>query len=88
MRRLRRLVERARSAPHNIDFNDLLWVIKRCGYEGKQRKGTSHWVYLHPAHPLLFLNIQRSRGKAKAYQVRQLLEQIDDFDLLSGVLDD
>jgi hypothetical protein len=46
--------------------------IEKLGYECRSGKG-SHILFRRGT---LFLNLQSQRGKAKAYQVRQVLEQL------------
>ena len=47
-------------------------------YFGEARqKGTSHRVYKTPWQGDPRVNIQNKKGKAKAYQVKQVLEAID-----------
>jgi hypothetical protein len=62
--------------PKNIRFAD---VCKVCdAYFGEARqKGTSHRVYKTPWQGDPRVNIQHKKGKAKAYQVKQVLEAID-----------
>ena len=67
---------RMRQNPKNIRFTD---VCKVCdAYFGEARqKGTSHRVYKTPWQGDPRVNIQNKKGKAKAYQVKQVLEAID-----------
>ena len=69
--------------PKGIRFNDL---AKVCDYFfGKPRKsGTSHRVYKTPWPGDPRVNIQNSRGKAKAYQVRQVLLAINRLENSDG----
>jgi hypothetical protein len=62
--------------PKGIRFTD---VIKVCNhYFGKPRqKSSSHHVYKTPWIGNPRVNIQNEKGKAKAYQVRQILAAID-----------
>ena len=62
--------------PNVVRFNDL---CKVCEYFfGKPRNsGTSHRVYGTPWPGNPRVNIQNSRGTAKAYQVRQVLAAIE-----------
>ena len=65
-----------RRNPKGIRFNDLAKVCEH--YSGKPRSsGSSHRVYKTPWAGDPRVNIQSSRGKAKAYQVRQVLLAID-----------
>jgi hypothetical protein len=55
-----------------VRFNELCKVCEH--YFGKPRtKGTSHRVYRTPWQGDPRVNIQNAKGKAKAYQVRQVL---------------
>ncbi len=76
MDRITALVERMRRAPPNVGYGDL---CKVCDHHfGKARQeGTSHRVYKTPWHGDPRVNIQKGdAGKAKLYQVRQVLEAI------------
>ncbi|NCO76642.1 MAG: toxin HicA [Cyanobacteria bacterium] len=64
-----------RKNPQNVNFNDL---VKVCDYYfGKPRQqGTSHRVYKTPWLGDPRVNIQEKNGKAKVYQVKQVLTAI------------
>ena len=65
-----------RQNPKGVRFNDLCKVCEH--YFGKARsKGTSHRVYRMPWQADPRVNVQNSKGKAKAYQVRQVLWAIE-----------
>lgn len=67
---------RMRGNPGNIRFSELCKVCD--WYFGKPRQsGSSHRVYKTPWPGDPRVNIQSARGKAKAYQVRQVLAAID-----------
>ncbi len=75
MNRIERLVEQLRAAPQNVRFRELAQVCEH--YFGKPRQlGTSHQVYKTPWPGDPRVNIQAARGKAKTYQVRQVLRAI------------
>jgi len=62
--------------PRNIQFSDLCKVCDH--YFGKARQsGTSHRIYKTPWQGDPRVNIQDSYGKAKVYQVRQVLKAIE-----------
>ena len=69
------LVTQMRLNPKGIRFSDL---CKVCDYYfGKPRQsGSSHRVYKTPWQGDPRVNIQNDQGKAKAYQVRQVLKAI------------
>jgi hypothetical protein len=77
-----RVLDSARRGPANVSFDDLCSLVERIGYV-KRRQTGSHRIYRHPARPdLPLINLQRSRsGKAKPYQVRQVLDIIDTYNL-------
>lgn len=69
--------------PKGIRFNELTKVCDH--YFGKPRKsGTSHRVYKTPWSGDPRVNIQNSRGKAKTYQVRQILLAIERLESSDG----
>jgi hypothetical protein len=65
-----------RRAPANVRFADLLNLCVEYFGEPRQR-GTSHAVFKTPWPDDPRVNIQQDRGKAKAYQVRQVLLAIE-----------
>lgn len=77
------IVAKMRRSPKGIRFNDLCKVCDQ--YFGKPRKsGTSHRVYKTPWAGDPRVNIQNARGKAKAYQVRQVLLAIERLESNDG----
>ncbi len=72
-----KILARMRVAPHDVPFDD---VSKVCEFFfGMPRNnGTSHKVFKMPWLGDPRVNLQKgSSGKAKAYQVRQVVEAID-----------
>jgi len=70
------LVSEIRGNPKGVRFTDLCRVCEH--YFGQPRqKGTSHRIYRTPWQGDPRVNIQDDRGKAKAYQVRQVLKAIE-----------
>ena len=68
-----------RNAPQNISYSDLRSVCVDFFGEPRQ-SGTSHAVFKTPWPGDPRVNIQKSKGgKAKPYQVRQVLRAIDKF---------
>jgi hypothetical protein len=71
-----KILEQMRSEPANIRFADLKKVCE--AYFGKPRQsGTSHAIFKTPWPGDPRVNIQDDKGKAKPYQVRQVLLAID-----------
>lgn len=69
------IVVRMRGNPKGVRFADL---CKVCDYYfgSPRQRGTSHRVYRMPWQGDPRVNIQNDKGKAKAYQVRQVLAAI------------
>ncbi len=59
-----------------VSFNDLCKVCDHYFGEARQQSG-SHRIYKTPWPGDPRVNIQNSKGKAKAYQVRQVLKAIE-----------
>jgi hypothetical protein len=62
--------------PTNIRFSDLCRVCDHYFGEARQNS-TSHKVYKMPWQGDPRVNIQNSNGKAKAYQVKQVLKAVE-----------
>ena len=73
MGRFEKLVQRATEAPGNLRFSDLCALAEMAGFIFDRAAG-SHKIYKHPAG--FMMNFQDVNGKAKPYQVRQLLDFI------------
>jgi predicted RNA binding protein YcfA (HicA-like mRNA interferase family) len=77
----RRILERARNNPNDVRFSDLLTLVEAFGYTLARITG-SHRIFEHPDAPTV-LNLQPGKsGKAKPYQVRQFLKEIEQHGLL------
>ena len=71
-----KILEQMRTEPANVRFSELQRVCET--YFGKPRQnGSSHAIYKTPWPGNPRVNIQNSKGKAKAYQVRQVLLAIE-----------
>jgi hypothetical protein len=71
-----KLLVQMRREPANVRFGDLQKVCE--AYFGKPRNnGTSHSIFKMPWPGDPRVNIQNDKGKAKAYQVRQVLLAIE-----------
>jgi len=76
MGKIDEIIKTMRGNPCNVNFSDLCKVCEH--YFGKERQGgTSHRIYKTPWVGNPRVNIQDSKGKAKAYQVRQVLKAIE-----------
>jgi hypothetical protein len=70
------ILTQMRRNPKGIRLNDLCKVCDH--YFGEHRQsGSSHRIYKTPWQGDPRVNIQNDKGKAKAYQVRQVLKAID-----------
>jgi len=77
------ILTQMRKTPKNIHFNDLCKVCDF--YFGKARQsGSSHKVYKTPWQGDPRVNIQTSKGKAKSYQVKQVLQAIERLEVENG----
>jgi predicted RNA binding protein YcfA (HicA-like mRNA interferase family) len=74
--RLEKLYMRVALAPANTKFEDAVHLAEAVGFELVRCQG-SHHVFYHPDLPRVRLNLQPQHGKAKEYQVRDLLEVIE-----------
>ena len=76
MERIKEILKQFKLNPANVRFNDLCKVCEH--YFGKARQsGSSHRIYKTPWRGDPRVNIQNSKGKAKAYQVKQVLKAIE-----------
>jgi len=76
MAQIEKLVSQLRKNQKNVRFSDLVKVCNHYFGEPRQQ-GTSHCVYKTPWAGDPRVNIQEKDGKAKAYQVKQVLAAID-----------
>ncbi len=76
MGNIEKLLKQIRANPKGVQFSDLCKICKR--YFGNPRQsGSSHRIYKTPWRGDPRVNIQNSKGKAKAYQVKQVLKAIE-----------
>lgn len=70
------------SQPRSMDFRDFERVMLRFGFVLKRTSG-SHPTYVHPkvTRPM---SVQPRNGEAKAYQIRQFLDIVEEFGLTLG----
>ncbi len=76
MASIKKILDQMQREPANIRFTDLLKVCVEF-FGQPRRAGTSHTVFKTPWSGDPRINIQNDKGKAKAYQVRQVLLAID-----------
>ena len=74
-----KLLQKLLSGSKNIRFSEAVACANAFGFQLSRSKG-SHHIYVHPDIPEL-INLQNVNGKAKPYQIKQLLEVIERYDL-------
>ena len=80
MNQLEDLLVHMRQSPRDIRFSDLCKVCDH--FYGEPRQwGSSHRVYKTPWQGDPRINIQNDKGKAKAYQVKQVLLAIEKLEV-------
>lgn len=75
----RKLLKKLLSGSKNIRFQEATACAEAFGF-GLDRVNGSHHIYVHPDIPEL-INLQNIDGKAKPYQVKQLLRIIEQYNL-------
>lgn len=81
MSQIEKLLATVRNNPRSVRFDDLLRLVKALGFSLDRQAG-SHGIYVHTREEVPFLNLQASsNGMAKAYQVKQVLEVVDMYQL-------
>lgn len=75
----RKLLARALSGSKNLRFNDVVLLVEAFGFRASRVKG-SHHIFVHPDLPEL-VNLQEVEGKAKPYQVKQLMDLVERYNL-------
>lgn len=77
------ILAKMRANPKGIRFNDLCKVCD--AYFGEARQsGSSHRVYRTPWQGDPRVNIQNAKGKAKPYQVRQVVAAVERLEEENG----
>ena len=76
MTHIEKILETMRRDPRNVNFNDFKKLCE--SYFGKPRQsGSSHAIFKTPWPGDPRVNIQNAKGKAKPYQVRQVIQAIE-----------
>lgn len=75
----RKLLAKALSGSKNLRFGEAVTLARAFGFRLSRTKG-SHHIFVHRRVREL-VNLQEVDGKAKPYQVRQLLEIVERYDL-------
>ena len=76
MSTVEKILEQMRTEPANVRFSELQRVCETY-FENPRQNGSSHAIYKTPWPGNPRVSIQNNKGKAKAYQVRQVLLAIE-----------
>lgn len=76
MTSVEKLLTHMRNDPANVRFSDLKKVCQSY-FEMPRQDGSSHAIFKTPWPGDPRVDIQSAKGKAKPYQVRQVLQAID-----------
>ena len=75
----RRLLRKLLAGSKNVRFSEVVACAEGFGFRLERVSG-SHHIFVHPDVPEL-INLQDVKGKAKPYQIRQLLQTIEAHNL-------
>jgi hypothetical protein len=75
----RKLLQKLLTGSKNIRFTEACACAEAFGFRPSRVSGDHH-IYVHPEIPEL-VNLQNVGGKAKPYQVKQLLQIIERYNL-------
>ena len=84
MAQIEGILKQIKKAPGNVRFSDLCKVCDLYFGEARQ-SGSSHRVYKTPWKGDPRVNIQNHKGKAKPYQVKQVLKAIEGLETENGI---
>jgi hypothetical protein len=77
------ILKQIKTNPHDVRFIDLCNLCEH--FFGKPRQSaSSHKIYKTPWQGDPRINIQNNNGKAKAYQVKQVLKAIEKLEVEYG----
>jgi predicted RNA binding protein YcfA (HicA-like mRNA interferase family) len=82
MAKPRKSLEKILGGSRNVRFEDFVALIEAFDFQLARVNG-SHHIFTHPEVEEL-VNVQKVRGKAKPYQVRQFLQLVEEYDLSLG----
>ena len=80
---IEKIIDQMKQNPKGVRFNDLKKVCLHFFGNPRQR-GSSHCVFKTPWPGDPRVNIQNHKGKAKPYQVKQVLLAIEQFEVNRG----
>lgn len=77
MTKREKLLDAVRNNPCDVRFDDLVRLVMALGFVADHQVG-SHSVFVHSNPAVPFVNLQEGKsGKAKPYQVEQVLALVD-----------
>ena len=79
MKKKDKLLRKLLSGARDIRFSEIQSTVELFGFRLDRIKG-SHHIYVHPDIPEL-LNLQKVKGKAKPYQIKQFLALVEKYNL-------
>ena len=77
-----KLLRKALASSANLRFEEVCSLARAFGFYQSRVRGDHH-IFVHPGVREL-VNLQDVRGKAKPYQVRQLLQLVERYNLSLG----
>ena len=75
----RKTLEQILAGSKNIRFADAVRLVEAFGFQLARRRG-SHHIFKHE-QVLELVNLQDVRGQAKPYQLKQLLDLVERYNL-------
>ncbi len=79
---IKELIRQIKRNPQDVRFADIKKVCQY--YFGEPRLTSGHYIYKTPWRGDPRINIQNDKGKAKGYQVKQVLKAIEIMGLENG----
>ncbi|HEV2419468.1 MAG TPA: type II toxin-antitoxin system HicA family toxin [Terriglobia bacterium] len=77
-----KLLHKALSSPSNLRFEEVCALARAFGFHLSRVRGSHHVFARQDVRELV--NLQEVRGKAKPYQVKQLLHLAERYNLVLG----
>jgi hypothetical protein len=79
MSRKRKLLEKISTGSKNVQFDEMVTLVKAFGFTLSRISGGPH-IFTYPGIPEI-VNLQNKKGKAVPYQVRQFLSLVEQYAL-------
>ena len=77
----KKILQKALASPNNLRFAEARALAEGYGFKLSRVKG-SHHIFVHPEIQEL-VNLQEVSGQAKAFQVKQLLQLIERYNIIA-----